>query len=216
MKNTHTDALAPTLAQRLSRRRLGLLGVIATAGYGFVEDTAAKKKHKKRHKKKPKPQPTPPGPVALKDATCTFTEFSPAGYGLKRSAQTFRAIRTGQLTSASVIINSNPAISDIDVEIWSVNQSNAPSAFLAGTTVADVPLVAVGNTYTLSATFPTPAAVVSGTRYALVLTTPGTVSFVVSFTDPCADGAAYSQTTVNSPWDAGLQADLYFETVVVA
>ena len=81
----------------------------------------------------PASPPPPPAPVAQADAFCAATGF---GLSNTRLAQSLRALRSGQLTSASVFLMADVAGADLDVEIWSVDQANAPSAMLAGTTIA--------------------------------------------------------------------------------
>lgn len=133
-------------------------------------------------------------------------------------AQTFRARRPGQMTSATVVLGSNPAGIALDVEIWSVNQANAPQAFLAGTTIANIPATVEPAFQPLTATFPTPANVVAGTRYALVIgiNPADDVAFRYTEQNSCPDGMLFLDGPPETPFVANPQADLHFETVVTS
>jgi hypothetical protein len=95
------------------------------------------------------------------------------------------------------------------------NQDNAPSAFLAGATLANVPATNPPGQRTLTATFPTPASVVAGTRYALVITKRQNATFLASL-DQCADGNVFLAQNLGDPFFPTSAVDLHFETVVVA
>lgn len=90
-----------------------LLGLAATA----PGDAKKKKKRKKNKGKQPTTTPpvTTPKPVARVDAACPLTGATSANP--VRQAQTFRAIRSGKLTSASVYLVENLPGADLDVEI---------------------------------------------------------------------------------------------------
>jgi hypothetical protein len=218
------DVLAARLTTHLSRRQgLGLIGLLGLAGMASAADADAGKKRKKRRRKKPpKPQAPggpvgPAGPVARADASCIGTDTNTqVGATDDRVAQTFRAVRTGQLTSASVFLALNAATIDIDVEIWSVNQQNLPQTVLAGATLARVPAITPGANQRLTATFATPAAVIAGTRYALVVTKPRPAGFTASITNPCADGMVLTMDLLGGPFVPYTPADMHFETVVVS
>lgn len=204
------DTLTARLNDQLTRRRsLGLLGV---AGMVSAQDAiAGKKKRRKRKKKKP----AMPGPVTRADASCIATNPLTAGVGYARVAQTFRALRTGQLTAASFLLQANGAGMDFDVEIWSVDADNVPAAFLGGTTIADVPETVSPNQRQLTATMPTPVPVVAGTRYALVVTKGVNAALVVSADNPCADGMIFYGGP-GEPYFPAPAIDLHFGTVVAA
>jgi hypothetical protein len=70
-------------------------------------------------------------------------------------------------------LTSNVGDADFDMEIWSVNEANAPSTVLASTTIVNMLATDTDTGVgTLTGTFPTPAAVVAGLRFALVITGP--------------------------------------------
>jgi hypothetical protein len=238
------DALTRSLTSAGSRRRAltglvsGTLGLILAAS--VIDEAAAKKKCppcKKRKKgkcKKKQPDgtacaggtcrggscvlaaPGPVGPVTTADAACsgTYTWFNVE----LRHAQTFRALRSGQLTSASVVLHSNDEGADFDMEIWSVNEANAPSAVLAGTTIANVPATIAPGPRTLTGTFPAPTTVVAGLRYALVITAQPdeTVDLLGRFNNPCPDGNYFTADTTDEAFTASPTNDLGFATFVTA
>lgn len=229
MDETRVDSLARAVTAMQSRRGTlaallgGTLGLLA-----LTESDAKKKKGKKKKKKKKKttppppppprsPPPPPPLPVATADASCVapiLTEVG--GSNFARMAQTFRALRTGQMTSASVYLRENAEGANFDLEIWSVDAANAPGAVLAGTTIANVP--ASPPERKLSATFPTPANVVAGTRYALVVTPSSSTNLSASYEIDysCADGMYFYSTSLGGDFTAVPEIDLKFETVVTA
>ena len=220
MDSSQFDALVSRLSAHLTRRRS--LGVLATLGAGAgLADAASldarKKKHKKHKKRggKTTPPPPPTGPVALADASCLATGSGTIG---PRLAQTFRARRSGSLTSATVFLRKTEPGIAVDVEIWSVDGSNAPTLpRLAGVTLTNVPVVSGGPSQPLTATFPGPATVVAGMRYALVVTEPSSSSFGLESSNPgpCPDGGAfYSFSPTGMLVESG--GDLRFETVVTA
>lgn len=222
MDDSAFDAATQRVPALLSRRRsLGLLSVLGLGAGLMAEDAEAKKRRKTKHKKKrnkkkkrPSP-PTPPEPVAQPDAACLFDNKS--YYNVIRIAQTFRAQRTGKLTSATVWIG-NDVGADFDMEIWSTDTSGRPQAILAGATIADLPAQAPVSAE-LTVTFATPADVVAGLRYALVVTLLSprqgeTFQARTRFANVCADGMVYLWSG-QEPYEVA-DADLRFETVVTA
>jgi hypothetical protein len=188
------------------------LAYSALATSWLSNEAAARKKGKKKGRGKGKKRRRPRASI---DARCIATGED-AGNGVPRVAQTFRAQRSGKLTSASVLLVQNDAGADVDIEIWSVDQANAPSAFLSGATVADLPATVPPATRPLTTAFPSPATVVAGTRYALVLTKSLTTRFAASGSDPCPDGVASYVPTLDAPWATAPLADIHFETMVTA
>jgi hypothetical protein len=161
------------------------------------------------------PQPGPDAPITSADAACVSQHTSFSTY--PRNAQTFRALRSGQLTSASIELYSNVEGADFDMEIWSVDGANAPSTVLAGTTIANVPATPPGPR-TLTGTFAAPATVVQGLLYALVITgRAGQSSGIYGLpTDACPDGIWFYATTPNGAFTAYPGSDLGFATFVTA
>jgi hypothetical protein len=122
------------------------------------------------------------------------------------------------LTSASVEIYRNQEGADFDMEIWSVNGANAPSTILAGTTIANVPATIEPGPRTITGTFPAPATVVAGLRYALVITRqPNQIAELrISTSNPCPDGAWFSADTLNEAFTETPVIDMFFATFVTA
>jgi hypothetical protein len=85
------------------------------------------------------------------------------------------------------------------MEIWSVNAADEPSAALAGATIANVPATIPPGPRTLTGFFATPATVVAGIRYALVISGRiGQNSNIYGLpTDECPDGIWFYATTPN-------------------
>jgi hypothetical protein len=162
------------------------------------------------------PPPGPSAPVTTADAACPSPHLNWSPW--PRNAQTFRALRSGQLTSASVELHNNVEGADFDMEIWSVDAANAPSTVLAGTTIANVPATPFPGQRTLTGTFPAPAAVVAGLRYALVITgREGQSSGIwTSATDACPDGNFFYAMTLTEAFTAAPGSELGFATFVTA
>jgi hypothetical protein len=212
-----TVAWAALSTRRHTLRTLSGLGL---AGLLDLREGDAKKhkKHKKKHGKgsppASPPASPPPGPIATADASCVCTGTEGFGY---RVAQTFRALRSGQLTSATIYLGENTDGVDLDVEIRSVDETGARSALLAGTTIINVPATVFPGPRRLTATFPTPAAVVEELRYALVVSGPlAAFGWQASDTDPCPEGAVYYKNTSADAWISAATFDLHFETIVTA
>jgi hypothetical protein len=156
-----------------------------------------------------------PGPVTTADAACPgpYPDLTNA----PQNAQTFRALRSGQLTSASVEPNSNDEGADFAMEIWSVNQANFPSTVLASTMITDVPAPIAPGPRTLTGTFAAPATVVAGVRYALVITgQPNQFRLGGYATNSCLDGNYFLGATTDGAFTAQPTADLGFATFVTA
>jgi hypothetical protein len=215
---------APSRRQALG----GVVGVLVGGVLGSASPISARGRKGKGGKGKKKtrrggqvlpPASSPPRPVAMADASCSITSnaIRLSSTNFPRVAQTFRALRTGQLTSASVVLLKNDEGSDLDVEIWSVTQENVPDALLAGTTIANLPATIDPDIRTATATFPTPASVVAGRRYALVITFAGGESALLSGPgNPCADGNIFTKSSLNAAWSQFPDNDMGFETVVTA
>ena len=233
------DALTQSLTVARSRRHafaVTLGGVLSALGCATTEAKKKKKclpckKRKQGKCKGAKPDgavcaggtcqsgrcvPASPGPVTTADAACLSKHTSFSGH--LRNAQTFRALRSGQLTSASVELYHNDEGADFDMEIWSVNAANEPSAVLAGTTIANVPATIPPGPRTLTGSFAAPATVVAGIRYALVIA--GRVNQSSGIyglpADECPDGIWFFATTPSGAFTASPGNDLGFATFVTA
>lgn len=218
MDMNHFDRPLNLLATAPSRRQVlgGVFGALVVGVLGSTAPVSAKgKKGKGKGKKKRRngQAPLTGGPVARPDAFCLATG---GAFGTSRVSQTFRALRSGQLTSASVVLVGYDT-GAIDMEIWSVNQSNVPQAILAGTTIAVAAQAEPKQTVT--GTFAAPATVVAGLRYALVITPQSGpdvygVSLEGSQGNPCTDGNVFQLGIGGVPFRAELDWDVHFTTVV--
>jgi hypothetical protein len=100
------------------------------------------------------------------------TEYGGTG---ARSAQTFTALNSGKVTSAQVYLyRETPFTTDVTVQIASVDALGVPTENVLATTTIPFCAIPVGQPgEPVIASFDSPAAVVAGQQYALVLSTPG-------------------------------------------
>ena len=124
-----------------------------------------------------------------------------AGVANDRWAQTFTPALSGPLTAAQLVVNeSNPAFTgDFTVRIATVD-AGVPSNNVLASTVVPESTIPEQET-TITAVFASPATVVAGQQYALVLTRPGDYTVRGRALDPCNGQGYYSadQTAVFSP-----------------
>jgi hypothetical protein len=226
--------LLDSLARKAPRRVLlaALSGGLLTLGAGILDlNEAAAKKHAadrrrkrrrrdaRRKKRKSRQQADP---ITRVDATCTGARegFIADVDGDARLAQTFTALASGPLVRAEIPI-SKDAGSDGDyiLRLSPLDGAGVPTNdVLAEAAVADDTLP-LGES-TLTFTFTSPAPVVAGVTYALVLTRPGigVVAWVGENIDnPCAGRAFFSpdQTTPFTD-DVAPGTDLFFTTFVTS
>jgi hypothetical protein len=133
------------------------------------------------------------------DASCQPTPD--AGVTRAKVAQTFTALNTGQMTSATMQA-SRPAgtTEDYVMEVRTVDMSGIPTETGLGS--AAVPASGLPDDVFAYFTghFSTPASVVAGQQYALVLSRPGTsVIAGAKAADPCA-GVGYSASVITEPF----------------
>src|SRR5918995_4068999 len=122
-----------------------------------------------------------PAAGAVLDAGCpgprtgSHSSTTPDG----RDAQTFTAIHTGMVTRAQIEINKLSPSTDFHLQILATNASGVPiNGVLGSATIPDAS-VPLGVT-TLDGTFSSPAPVVAGQTYALVVTRPGGSNYPIS------------------------------------
>jgi hypothetical protein len=133
------------------------------------------------------------------------------------TGQTFRAGVTGNLTKMNLGLGlASGSSGTITVEIRNLNGINPGTTVLATTTAGPVTNVGTAALYTV--TFATPAAVVSGTSYSVVLrTSVGNTVFGVRGStaggSSLANGQVFTTTTSGTSWTA-VAADLWFTTYV--
>jgi hypothetical protein len=163
------------------------------------------------------PQPT--GPATTADAFCPASGFATGFTAARQFAQSFVALRSGQLTSATVNLTSNDDGVDFTMEIRNADALGRPTDVLATTTIADVAQT-LGNQppRTITGTFASPATVIVGHRYALVVTgVPNQqFAFEIAENDPCADGNFFFDPSASGTFDALSNVDLVFATFVTA
>ncbi|MEA2203889.1 MAG: hypothetical protein QOE77_665, partial [Blastocatellia bacterium] len=167
-----------------------------------------------------------PGDVKLRNLGVEGTDqiSSPAALSTTNNlsattwtGQTFRAGVTGSLKKISVGLGLASGTSGtITVEIRNLNGINPGPTVLATTTIGPVTNVGTATLYTT--TFATPAAVVSGTSYSVVLrTSVGSTVFGVRGStaggSSMANGQVFTTTNSGTLWTA-VAADLYFTTYV--
>jgi hypothetical protein len=133
------------------------------------------------------------------------------------TGQTFRAGVTGNLTKLTVGLGLASGTSGtITVEIRNLNGINPGTTVLATSTFG--PVTNVGSAAQYTTTFATPAALVSGTSYSIVLrTSVGNTVFGVRGStaggSTLANGQVFTTTTSGTTWTA-VAADLYFTAYV--
>ena len=130
------------------------------------------------------------------------------------SGQTFRAGITGNLTKISVGLGLNSGTTGtVTVEIRNLNGTNPGTTILATGTLG--PVTNVGSAALYTTTFATPAAVVSGTSYSVVIKggTGSVFSVRSSGGSSLANGQFFTTTNSGTAWTAVAQ-DLYFTTFV--
>lgn len=190
-----------SVTQDRSRRgllRLGHFAVVASAlaalGLRADDDAEARKKKKKRKKNQPG---SPPPPVGQVDAFCpapgnnTLSTLAP-----NRMAQTFTANTRGWLVSAEIVLEGETGTEgDYIMGVATTDDSGVPTGnVLATTTIASSQFSDGLSTVTF--TFPDPATVLPGRRYALVLTrsAPNNLRWRAHDYDACSTGAAFIST----------------------
>jgi hypothetical protein len=162
--------------------------------------------------------PPPAAAHAVPDASCpgpsdTFTFVT----GTWRFAQTFTAQNTGRLTQAQLgEITKAGSAGDYVVSLNAVDGAATPTnTVLASTTIPDASVPP--GVSTITADFASPAEVVAGQIYAVVITRPGSDSLRIGVRsgDPCSGAyfQAPDQTTVFST-PCGGSCDLIFATFV--
>lgn len=211
METTRLDALARSLTGTSSRRGL-LYGASATALALAITrlpiDVEAKKKHKKHKKKKKRTRA---------DATCPGPSDDALAIAAVngRLAQTFTAIASGPLLRAELRIT-EPALTlgDYLLRLSSVDGAGVPTNIVLAETPAldvDVP----NGQSTVSFAFASPFSIKAGTKYALVLTRPGSDQLVwAGHGSNSCTGTSFISDSQGGPFVAAGNIDLIFTTFV--
>jgi hypothetical protein len=130
------------------------------------------------------------------------------------TGQTFRAGITGNLTKITAGLGLTSGTSGTcTVEIRNLNGAQPGTTVLATATLG--PVTNVGNVALYTTTFATPAAVVSGTTYSIVLrnSVGNTIFGVRGNASSLANGQLFTTTNSGTLWTA-VTADLYFTSYV--
>jgi hypothetical protein len=160
-------------------------------------------------------QTAPSGTLDAHFSPSTFNSAGAVG-ATARAAQTFTAANSGEVTRAQVYLSTNrPA--DLTMQITTVDSSGQPTDnVLASTTIDDLPGSKGNKPPVVTGTFSNPASVVSGRKYALILSTTATSSphtvwgtFVKDQPDePYAGGEAMYRYDINKVWKHSSSDDL--------
>lgn len=198
------DTQIRSLTSATPRRAMlaGLTGGLISAGLpGLgVDVVEARKKRRKRKKKRKDAKPK-----TRIDAFCaglTGNGGMSIGSPDARLAQTFTALRSGQLVRAEVQISELSDVSgDFLLQIATVDDAGVPTnELLASATVADAK-VPDGRS-SVAFTFTNPATVEAGKLYALILTRPGAESllWVGDLGNPCG-GQSFDSDSQTAPFE---------------
>ena len=209
----------PPSPQAATPRRTVLAGLagLAASALAITPDGLAAKKGRKRKKRKHRDGPRDV-PQTLEDAQClqpnngVAVESEPDG----RIAQTFTAIRGGELVRADLLLTlptSSP--DDVVLHLAPLDAFGFPTnQVLAATSLAVAPSPA-GDTTTQTFTFQQPAKVVAGTTYALVLSRPELGVTWEGHSGNACPGRAFKSIDRTAPFTkVGFGADLIFATFI--
>jgi RTX calcium-binding nonapeptide repeat (4 copies) len=144
---------------------------------------------------------TPAAAQPVLDANCP--EPSDAFLTLQaneRRAQTFTAQNTGSLIRGEFLVNKSTGSGDFVMQVVAAPSGTPTDPVLASATIADASVPATGTTnpVRIAGTFGTPASVVAGQGYALVISRPGATAFVHERGDFCP-GRQFD-STAGGPW----------------
>lgn len=134
--------------------------------------------------------------------------------GDRKVAQTFTALHTGGLDTASTAVTTpmSPTPGDWRLEIASTT-GGAPGTVLASTTVPNT--LAANTQGTITGTFANPPAVSASGEFALLISRPGSNGYAVAEQggDPCP-GQGYFQNSPGGPFLIDNFVDFRFATTV--
>jgi hypothetical protein len=235
------DGLAQSLGLVLPRRRVSALLAVEIGALTGGPVTAAKKKKKiticvegrTRNVKKKEWQERYPGatkgecsssgpqPATLQDASCTAAGPSTLGFAAnQRAAQTFFAQLSGQLVTAQVQLTKNDGTTgDYSATINTVDNNGVPTNTVLATAVIPNANVVVGSS-TATFNFASPATIVGGAQYALVISRtgqgPNQLNLRFDGGNPCVGGAFDSANQSAAFLSTGPSIDFDFKTFVRA
>lgn len=197
MDTIHVDTMLHSLKSALSRRGVlaGLTGGLLATGFVIRDEDDAEAKKKGKRRKRGKNKKDKNKPKIRVDATCPTSGGSGSSNdGNVRFAQTFTALASGPLVKAELLVEKEAgSTGDFILRLSVVDGSGFPTNdVLAVSVAADASVPDGVSTVTFS--FASPATVVAGTEYALVLTRPGG-DFIGAFGqtgNPCAGQRFFS------------------------
>ncbi len=131
------------------------------------------------------------------------------------AGQTFRAGKTGNLTKISVGLGLNSGTTGtVTVEIHNISGTSPGATLLSSVSTLGPVTNASGTVANYTATFSSPAAVVSGTSYSVVIKGVGSNNvYVVRSGNTLANGGIFSTINSGGTWTAGT-GDLTFTEYV--
>jgi hypothetical protein len=154
-----------------------------------------------------------PSGEAVDQTNTAFTAINTTPTSTTWGGQTFLAGKTGNLTTVAVGLGLNSgSTGTVTVEIRNTSGTNPGATILASGTLGPV-TNSTGTVATYSTTFGSPAAVVSGTSYAVVIKGGTGSVYIVTSGNTYANGQYFSTADSGSTW-AGQTADMTFTTYV--
>jgi hypothetical protein len=214
MDQHHIATLTCTLSRLPSRRDVlrGMAGTgLGLATLRLSNATEAKNNHHKKRKKRKHTRV---------DATCSGTDLSGGGNrdGNFRIAQSFTALASGLFVTAQLpIVKEAGSDGDYVLRLSPLDAGFPTNAVLAQTSVANANVPSGGpEGAPVTFTFGTPASVVAGTQYALMLTRPGggLLQWRGDSSNPCTGRSFFSPNQTESFQVLSEGIDLNFVTFV--
>jgi hypothetical protein len=183
------------------KRRGFLLIVVALVAVLMLSAPMAEARHKRQ------PDTKCTGPV----------EGEIGGSGDARIAQTFRAKHSGKLTVAQVSVRKD-ANTDHDyiLEISPTDIAGKPTDSPMALQAVPESSVPTGQSSTVKAHFSSPATVVAGTEYALIVTRPGSGIVADGRTPDTCAGNAFLSNGQTGEFSVEFNFDLLYSTFVSA
>lgn len=222
METNRFEAVVRSFSDTSSRRWL-LRGASVTAlalaasQLPLVAEARKKGKKRKKHKKPAPGSPAPTAPQIAADAFCPSPSDDAAAIPAvdARLAQTFIALASGSLVRAELLL-SEPigSLGDYVLRVNPTDAAGVPTNIVLAESL--VPDVAVpSGKSTVEFTFASPASVVAGNRYALVLTRPGSdkLIWLGHMGDSC-EGTTYFSPSSDGAFVPLGNIDLIFATFV--
>ena len=213
-----TQQTCPLAPAASSRRRLmqaltvGALGAPLSTRFD-IEAEARKRRRKSRRKKKRNPQL--PEPQVRADAACPLPQNQIFVVGsLARLAQSFTAGTTGELVRVNLALaNPNGGSNNYLLRVASL-VDGLPGADVLATAQVNASSAQAGVTE-VTFSFASPAGVVAGTSYALVLAVDGIDNFSwVSRSGATCAGRAFLADGLSAPFEPRNDQDFVFTTFV--